>query len=51
MPTEVKGQSLRGGFEILSGLKEGEEVVTSGNFLTDSDSRLKAGLGMMGPGH
>lgn len=36
--------------EIKSGLNEGEEVVLSGNFLIDSESRLKASLGAMG-GH
>ncbi len=30
--------------EVLSGLSEGELVVTSGNFLIDSESRLKAAL-------
>jgi len=29
-------------YEVLAGLKEGEEVVTSSNFLIDSESRLKA---------
>jgi len=29
-------------YEILSGVSEGEEVVTSANFLIDSESRLKA---------
>ncbi len=31
-------------YEIKSGLGEGEVVVTSGNFLVDSESRLKAAL-------
>jgi hypothetical protein len=30
--------------EILHGVSEGETVVTSGNFLIDSESRLKAAL-------
>lgn len=30
--------------EVLSGLKEGEQVVTSANFLIDSESRFKAAL-------
>ena len=32
---------------VLSGLKEGEEVVVSGNFLIDSESRLKNAMGGM----
>ena len=28
-------------YEVLSGLAEGEEVVTSGNFLIDSETKLK----------
>ena len=36
-------------FEVKSGVIEGEAVVTSGNFLIDSESRLKAALeGMAG---
>ncbi len=31
-------------YQIKSGLQEGEQVVTSGNFLIDSESRLKAAL-------
>jgi Cu(I)/Ag(I) efflux system membrane fusion protein len=34
-------------FEVLEGLQAGEEVVTSGNFLIDSESRLEAGAGSM----
>ena len=34
-------------FEVLEGLKAGDEVVTSGNFLIDSESRLEAGAGSM----
>jgi len=38
--------------EIRSGISEGENVVVSGNFLIDSESRLKAALtGMSGGGH
>ena len=32
---------------ILSGLKPGETIVTSGNFLIDSESRLKSAMGGM----
>ena len=30
--------------EILSGVSEGETVVTTGNFLVDSESRLRAAI-------
>lgn len=33
--------------EILEGLKEGEQIVTSANFLIDSESRLKSAIGGM----
>jgi Cu(I)/Ag(I) efflux system membrane fusion protein len=33
---------------ILKGLRAGERVVASGNFLIDSESQLKAALGAMG---
>ena len=37
---------------IVGGLNEGEKVVTSGNFLVDSESRLKSATGAMaGMGH
>jgi membrane fusion protein, copper/silver efflux system len=32
-------------FQVLEGLNAGDEVVTSGNFLIDSESRLEAGAG------
>ncbi|MDP1852867.1 MAG: efflux RND transporter periplasmic adaptor subunit [Candidatus Omnitrophota bacterium] len=43
------GQKAEGYYEVLSGLKEGDIVVTSGNFLVDSESRLKSALS--GPSH
>lgn len=36
---------------IASGLEEGEEIVTSGNFLVDSESQLRSSLKQMMPGH
>jgi Cu(I)/Ag(I) efflux system membrane fusion protein len=33
--------------EIREGLKEGEHIVTSANFLVDSESRLKSAIGGM----
>jgi len=36
------GQKAEGYYEVLDGLKEGDIVITSGNFLVDSESRLKA---------
>jgi RND family efflux transporter MFP subunit len=35
-------------FIVLSGLAAGEQVVTSGNFLVDSESQLKAAMGGIG---
>ncbi len=44
-PVEVKvGLRADGYYELLSGLKAGEKVVTSSNFLIDSESSLKAAL-------
>ncbi|MBI4375893.1 MAG: efflux RND transporter periplasmic adaptor subunit [Elusimicrobia bacterium] len=41
-PREVKvGKEAEGYVEILSGVKAGERVITSANFLVDSESRLK----------
>ena len=36
------GHKALGYFEVVDGLKEGDTVVTSGNFLVDSESKLKA---------
>lgn len=49
-PREVKmGHEADGYYEVLSGLDEGEMVVTSANFLIDSESKLKAAFS--GTGH
>lgn len=37
--------------EILSGLKAGQEVVLSGQFLIDAESNLRGGTARMGGGH
>ena len=50
-PREVSlGVKADGDYEVKAGLAEGEPVVTSGNFLIDSESRLKAALEGMGRG-
>lgn len=41
------GRSFDNWVEIRAGLSEGEEIVTSANFLIDSESRLKAALSGM----
>ncbi|PYP84585.1 MAG: hypothetical protein DMF61_19500 [Blastocatellia bacterium AA13] len=42
-PRDVKtGRRFGDRIEVLSGLKAGERIVTSGNFLIDSESQLKA---------
>jgi RND family efflux transporter MFP subunit len=47
-PREVKlGNRVDGWYQVLSGLAEGEPVVTQANFLIDSESRLKAALSDM----
>jgi len=44
-PREVRiGLRLPDSVEVLGGLAEGEQVVTSGNFLIDSESKLQAAL-------
>ena len=48
----VLGAKADGYDEVKSGVTEGELVVTSGNFLIDSESRLKGALeGLSGGGH
>ncbi|MFA7329119.1 MAG: efflux RND transporter periplasmic adaptor subunit [Candidatus Ratteibacteria bacterium] len=38
------GNKAEGYYEVLSGLKEGDAVVSSGNFFVDSESRLKSAV-------
>jgi Cu(I)/Ag(I) efflux system membrane fusion protein len=38
------GRDAEGHYEVLSGLEAGEEVVTSANFLIDSESRFRSAL-------
>lgn len=38
------GREAQGYYEVQSGLSEGEQVVTSANFLIDSESRFRAAL-------
>jgi RND family efflux transporter MFP subunit len=47
-PREIKiGVKLDDKVAVLSGLRPGETIVTSGNFLIDSESRLKSAMGGM----
>ncbi len=47
-PREIQmGAKLEGNVVVLSGLKAGETIVTSGNFLIDSESRLKSAMSGM----
>ena len=41
----VLGAKTESDYEVQQGVQEGENVVTSGNFLIDSESRLKAAMG------
>jgi Cu(I)/Ag(I) efflux system membrane fusion protein len=51
-PREVRlGVKADGFFEVLDGLTAGERVVTSANFLIDSESKLKEAIGGMGHQH
>jgi multidrug efflux pump subunit AcrA (membrane-fusion protein) len=47
----VLGPQTDAFYVIKEGLTEGERVVTNGNFMIDSESRLKSALGGMGGGH
>ena len=50
-PREVKvGSKVEGYYEVIKGLKAGERVVTSANFLIDSESKLKEAMGGMDHG-
>ncbi|OHB77217.1 MAG: hypothetical protein A2Z34_06670 [Planctomycetes bacterium RBG_16_59_8] len=52
-PRELKVgvRSGDGYYEVLDGVSDGETVVTSGNFLIDSESKLKSALSTEGSGH
>src|SRR6266536_4153182 len=46
-PREVEtGWSFGGQVEIVSGLAPGERIVTAGNFLLDSETRMKLSAGL-----
>jgi Cu(I)/Ag(I) efflux system membrane fusion protein len=53
VPVEVKISPVGFGdrFAVLEGLNAGDQVVTSANFLIDSESRLEAGAGSMAGMH
>lgn len=47
-PREIKtGYLASGYYQVLEGLKPGEKVVTSANFLIDSESQLSTAVGQM----
>ena len=49
-PRDVQlGARVDDDFIVLKGLKEGEQIVTSANFLIDSESQLQASLGSFAP--
>jgi Cu(I)/Ag(I) efflux system membrane fusion protein len=51
-PREVRlGAKAGEFFEVLEGLAEGERIVTSANFLIDSESKLKEAVGAAGHQH
>ena len=45
------GSKVQGYYEVISGLKQGERVITSANFLIDSESQLKGATGGGMAGH
>ncbi len=48
LPREIKIGVIADGYaQVLEGLKGGERIVTSAQFLIDSESRLKSAMGMM----
>jgi Cu(I)/Ag(I) efflux system membrane fusion protein len=49
VPVAVKISPIQFGdcFQVLEGLNEGEQIVTSANFLIDSESRIRSGGGGM----
>lgn len=50
IPTRVElGEQAGGYYEVLGGLKAGDEVVTNGTFLIDSEAQIK--MGGSGRGH
>lgn len=52
IPQEITvGARLEGQFIVLGGLKPGDTIVTSGNFLIDSESRLSSATGGMSHKH
>ena len=51
-PREVKvGSKVDDYYEVIKGLKLGERVVTSANFLIDSESKLKEAVSGVGSAH
>jgi len=47
-PREIRLGVMADGFvQVLDGIKEGEKIVTSSQFLIDSESNLKAAVGLM----
>jgi Cu(I)/Ag(I) efflux system membrane fusion protein/cobalt-zinc-cadmium efflux system membrane fusion protein len=49
-PREVQlGPQAGDDYVVLKGLKEGERIVTSANFLIDSESQLQAAIGLFTP--